>query len=100
MIVMSTSTVSHRCGIKGISHEIKNGYLILTLCGLIDVSYICSMVLIMVNLHGGSINIRLKSFECIRKVRNKVRVGSNRRSNSSGEGSSLFKYIATTGTSI
>ena len=97
---MSSTTVTNRTSLKSISHEVKNGNLILTLSSLVNVGNISSMMLVMMNLHGGSINIRLESIKGISEVRDKVSVGSSWDSNSGGEGCSLGEEGTTTGSSI
>ena len=95
MVVVSTSTVTNRASLKGVSHEVKDRNLVLSFSSLVDVGNISSMVLVMVDLHGGSINVRLESIKCIRKIRDGISVCSNRKSNSSSEGCSLDEDVTT-----
>jgi hypothetical protein len=58
------------------------------------------MVLIVVNLHGGCINVRLKSFESIRKVWNKVSVGGSWGSKSDTGSKGLAEDITAASTRV
>jgi hypothetical protein len=100
MVVMSSTAITNGGSIQGISHKVKNGDLILTLCCLVDVSNISTMMLIMMDLHGRSINVGLKSIKVVLEIRNRVRIGSYGGCNASSEGYSLLEEGTTAGSSF
>ena len=65
---MSSTTITNRSSVKGISHEVKDWNLVLTFSSLVDVGYIGSMMFIMMDFHCWGINVRLKGVESIWKV--------------------------------
>jgi hypothetical protein len=79
VVVVASSTVADtRSGFQSIGHEVKDGDLGLAFTGLVDVGNVGTMMFVVVNLHGRSINVRLKALEGVRKIRNKVGVSSSR----------------------
>ena len=59
-----------------------------------------SMMLVVVDLHGRSINVWFKSIEWVKKVWNRICVGYSRSSNSSSDSSTSLEDITTTGSSV
>lgn len=79
MIVMSTTTVADTgSSIKGVGHEIKDGNFVAAFGGLVDVGHVGGMMLVVVDLHGGSINVGFKGVEGIIQVGDRVGVGNGR----------------------
>jgi hypothetical protein len=100
MVVMSSTTVPYRGSIQSIRHKIKNRNLILALRSLINVSNISSMMLIVMDLHGGCINVGFEAFKGVEKVRDGVSVGCDGGSYSSSECYSLLEEITAAGSGI
>ena len=65
---MTTSRVANRAGFEGISHEVQNGNLVLAFRGLVDVGNVGGVVLVVVELHGRSINVRFQGIVSVRKI--------------------------------
>mmetsp|Transcript_65653 Transcript_65653/g.97236 ORF Transcript_65653/g.97236 Transcript_65653/m.97236 type:complete len:218 (-) Transcript_65653:77-730(-) len=94
VVVMSTATVANRTSLECISHKIKNWNRVFSLSCFVDVGNVSSMMLVMVDLHGGSINVWLKSIKIVEEVGDSVCAGGSRSSKSCSEGSTLLKDVA------
>jgi hypothetical protein len=56
VIVVPTSAVTDgRAGFEGVGHQVEDGDLILALGGLVDIGNVRSVVLVVMDLHGGSV---------------------------------------------
>jgi hypothetical protein len=96
VVVVASSTVADtRSSFQSIGHQVENGDLGLTFTGLVDVGNVGTMMFVMVDLHGRGINVRLKGLEAVRKIRNKVGVGSSRGSKRDSSSKGLSEDITT-----
>ncbi len=55
VVVSATAVTNARSGLEGVGHQVEDGDLILPLGGFIDVCNVRGMVLVMMDLHGGSV---------------------------------------------
>lgn len=97
---MTTTGVSvSRTSFEGVRHKVKDRNFVLSFSGLVDVGNIGSMMFVMVNLHGWSINVGFQSFKGIRKIRNGIGIcGGWASDDGGGSGSnSLSKNLAAAG---
>jgi hypothetical protein len=76
MVVVAAAAVANRSSFQGICHEVEDWDLFLTFAVLVDVGDISSMVLVVVELHGRSINVRLKGLERVWKIGDEISTGN------------------------
>mmetsp|Transcript_15461 Transcript_15461/g.31417 ORF Transcript_15461/g.31417 Transcript_15461/m.31417 type:complete len:241 (+) Transcript_15461:177-899(+) len=105
VVVVTTSIVTNcRTGFNGRLHQVEDRNLILTFHRLVDIGDVGSVMFVVMDFHGRSVNVGFKGLKGVREVRNGVRVGSGRRSGnrSTGgqSGSSLLKESTTRRRSI
>ena len=93
---MSTAIVAdRRTGLQGIDLEFQNINLFLSLCRLVNVGNICGMVLVVMEFHGRSVNVRFEGLEGVRKVGDGVGIGNGGDGDGCGQGSGLGEEGAT-----
>ena len=99
VVVTTTVVADSRTGFNGGFHQVDDGFLVLSFRGLVNVGNIRSMMLVVVDLHGGSVNKGLKGFKGIRQVGNAVGVGGldvgNGHSSSKDSSSALLEEFTT-----
>mmetsp|Transcript_2774 Transcript_2774/g.6324 ORF Transcript_2774/g.6324 Transcript_2774/m.6324 type:complete len:238 (+) Transcript_2774:352-1065(+) len=101
MVIMSTPIVPHRRpGLQSIQLQLQNINLILSLRSLVDVGNISSMMLIMMDFHGRSIDVGLEGLKGVVKVGNRVGVGYEGCSDGGGDGGSLFEDLSAVGSGL
>jgi|EP00970_Alexandrium_tamarense_P001160 hypothetical protein len=101
MVIMSTPIVPHRRpGLQSIQLQLQNINLILSLRSLVDVGNISSMMLIMMDFHGRSIDVGLEGLKGVVKVGNRVGVGYEGCSDGGGDGGSLLEDLSAVGSGL
>lgn len=92
---MSSSVVAvGGSGLERIELEFENVDLGLALGGLVDVGDVGAVVFVVVDFHGGCINIRLERFEGIKEVGDGIGVGGGWDGDGGGEGGSLLEDLS------
>lgn len=87
MIIVAPARVANTgTSCKGIFHQIQNWLFILSFGGLVYIRNIGRVMLVMVDLHGGGVNMGLQGLKGVRKIRQRVRVGISRIHGSSCSG--------------
>mmetsp|Transcript_25560 Transcript_25560/g.71440 ORF Transcript_25560/g.71440 Transcript_25560/m.71440 type:complete len:306 (+) Transcript_25560:325-1242(+) len=78
VVVPATAVADSRSSLEGIGHEVEDRDVVLAFARLVDVGDVGGMVLVMMELHGRGVNVRLQGLERVREIRDEVGVGCGR----------------------
>mmetsp|Transcript_22830 Transcript_22830/g.37089 ORF Transcript_22830/g.37089 Transcript_22830/m.37089 type:complete len:203 (+) Transcript_22830:234-842(+) len=94
VVVMPSSAVADGSGLKGIQLQLEDVHLFLTLGGLVDVGDVCGVVLVMVDLHGGCVDVGFEGLERVEEIGDGVCIGGGGCCDDGGDGGALLQDVS------
>mmetsp|Transcript_4149 Transcript_4149/g.5400 ORF Transcript_4149/g.5400 Transcript_4149/m.5400 type:complete len:257 (-) Transcript_4149:13-783(-) len=92
VVVMSSSTVTDAgSGLKSVELKLEDVHLVLTFHGLVDVGNVCSVVFVVMDLHGGCVDVGFEGLEGVFQVWDGVGIGGRRCRDGGGNGSAFLQ---------